>query len=76
MKWFVFWDLKILHLTVDIGDGDRKAGKGNGAEMIMQKNKMRRKSEFVQTGSNPGYTEYKESFLAACDGGEFFFFFF
>lgn len=69
-KWFVFWDLKILHLTVNNGDGDRKAGKGNKAETTMQNSKMRRMSESVQTGSNSGYTECKES--AACDGGEVF----
>lgn len=70
MKWSVFWDLKILHLTVNIGDGHRKAGKGNKAETIMQNNKMRRKGEFVQTGSNLGYI--KNPLSAACDGGEFF----
>lgn len=55
MKWFVFWDLKTLHLTVNIGDGHWKAGQGNKAETIMPNNKMRRKSEFVRTGSNSGY---------------------
>lgn len=38
MKWSVFRDLKILHLTVNIVDGYRKAGKGNEAETIMQNN--------------------------------------
>lgn len=72
MTWSVFWDLKILHLTVNIGDGYRKAGKGNKAETIMQNDKMRRNSEFVQTGSTSRYTKYKGSLSAACDGGEFF----
>lgn len=40
---------------MNIGDGHIKAGKGNKAETIMQNNKMRRKSKFVQTGSNSGY---------------------
>lgn len=72
MKWFVFWDLKIRHQTVNNGDGDRKAGKGNKAETMMRNNKMRRMSESVQTGSNSGYTECKESFSTACDGAEVF----